>query len=52
VRIAKRQGIAVVLSLVLLGPLLASPLVRYTERIFTDFPQITRGAVPPAADRP
>jgi type III secretion protein S len=44
--------IAVVLSLVLLGPMLASPLIRYTERIFNDFPQITRGVVPAEATRP
>lgn len=41
--------IAVVLSLVLIGPLLASPLVRYTDRIFNEFPSITRGAVPAPA---
>ena len=44
--------IAVVLSLVLLGPMLASPLVRYTDRIFTDFPAITRGAIPADAGPP
>jgi type III secretion protein S len=44
--------IAVVLALVLLGPMLASPLVRYTDRIFTDFPAITRGAIPADAGPP
>ena len=44
--------IAVVLALVLLGPMLASPLVRFTDRIFTDFPAITRGAIPADAGPP
>ena len=34
--------IAVILSLVFLGPLLVGPLIDHTNQVFTDFPTLTR----------
>ncbi|HET8729242.1 MAG TPA: type III secretion system export apparatus subunit SctS [Alphaproteobacteria bacterium] len=41
--------IAVVLSLVFLGPLLGGPLVRHADRVFAEFPELTRSTVAPPA---
>ncbi len=34
--------IAVILSLVFMGPLLVGPLLDHTNQVFTDFPALTR----------
>jgi type III secretion protein S len=34
--------IAVLISLILFGPILAQPLIQHTDQLFNDFPTITR----------